>query len=112
RYMITSVLGVGGMGMVYKASDKELGEDVAIKTLKPDMMASDPSALERFKSEIKLARRISHRNVVRTHDLGEVNGMYYITMEFVEGTSLKDLIRKRGHLPASVSLTVGKQLCR
>src|SRR5207248_494367 len=54
----------------------------------------------------------THRNVVRTHDLGEVNGMYYITMEFVEGTSLKDLIRKGGHLPAGVALTVGKQLCR
>jgi serine/threonine protein kinase len=72
----------------------------------------DSSALERFKSEIRLARRISHRNVVRTHDLGEMNGLYYITMEFVEGTSLKDLIRTRGRLPASAVLPIAKQLCR
>ena len=112
RYQVTSVLGVGGMGVVYKAHDRELGEPVAIKTLKPDMVASDASALERFKSEIRLARRISHRNVVRTHDLGEMNGLYYITMEFVEGTSLKDLIRARGRLPASAVLPIAKQLCR
>jgi serine/threonine-protein kinase len=112
RYEINKVLGVGGMGVVYRAHDRELDEPVAIKTLKPDTVQSDGSSLERFKQEIRLARRITHRNVVRTHDLGEVNGMYYITMEFVEGTSLKDLIRKRGYLPAGVALTVGKQLCR
>jgi eukaryotic-like serine/threonine-protein kinase len=112
RYQIEGVLGVGGMGMVYKARDRELGEEVAIKTLKPEMIASDPSALERFKSEIKLARRISHRNVVRTHDLGESNGLYYITMEYVEGKSLKDLVRERGRLPASAVLPIAKQLCR
>jgi len=112
RYEIKGVLGVGGMGMVYKANDRELGEIVAIKTLKPDMVASDTTALERFKSEIKLARRISHRNVVRTYDLGETNGLYYLTMEFVEGKSLKELIRERGRLPASVVLPIAKQLCR
>jgi HAMP domain-containing protein len=112
RYEIKSVLGVGGMGMVYKASDRELGETVAIKTLKPDMIASDSSALERFKSEIRLARRISHRNVVRTHDLGETSGLYYITMEYVEGKPLKELIRERGRLPASAVLPIAKQLCR
>ena len=112
RYEIKSVLGVGGMGMVYKANDMELGEILAIKTLKPDMMGSDPNALERFKSEIKLARRIAHRNVVRTYDLGEIGGLYYITMEYVEGKSLKDLIKERGRLPASVVLPIAKQLCR
>jgi serine/threonine protein kinase len=112
RYTVTSVLGEGGMGVVYKAQDQELGEPVAIKTLKPEMVAADTSALERFKSEIKLARRISHRNVVRTYDLGEMNGLYYLTMEFVEGASLKELIRKRGRLPASAVLPIAKQLCR
>jgi serine/threonine-protein kinase len=112
RYEIKKVLGIGGMGVVYRAHDRELDEPVAIKTLKPDAVQSDGTSLERFKQEIRLARRITHRNVVRTHDLGEVNGMYYITMEFVEGTSLKDLIKKRGYLPAGVALTVGKQLCR
>jgi serine/threonine-protein kinase len=111
RYEIKSVLGVGGMGMVYKANDRELGEAVAIKTLKPEMSA-DSNALERFKSEIKLARRISHRNVVRTYDLGEISGLYYLTMEYVEGKSLKDLVRERGRLPASVVLPIAKQLCR
>jgi eukaryotic-like serine/threonine-protein kinase len=112
RYEITSVLGVGGMGMVYKANDKELGEVVAIKTLKPDMVAAGTGALERFKSEIKLARRIAHRNVVRTYDLGETGGVYYLTMEYVEGKSLKKLIDERGRLPTSVVLPIAKQLCR
>jgi serine/threonine-protein kinase len=111
RYEIKSVLGVGGMGMVYKANDKELGEVLAIKTLKPDV-AADSNALDRFKSEIKLARRIAHRNVVRTYDLGEIGGQYYITMEYVEGKSLKKLIEERGRLPASVVLPIAKQLCR
>jgi serine/threonine-protein kinase len=112
RYEIKKVLGAGGMGVVYRAHDRDLDEVVAIKTLKPDVVAADANSLERFKQEIRLARRITHRNVVRTHDLGEVNGVYYITMEYVEGTSLKDLIGKRGRLPVSVTLTVGKQLCR
>ena len=112
RYSITKVLGAGGMGMVYKATDKELGETVAIKTLRPGMMQQDPAALDRFRSEIRLARKISHRNVVRTHDIGESNGLYYITMEFVEGSSLKDLIISRGRLPAAAVISIGKQLCR
>jgi serine/threonine-protein kinase len=112
RYEIRKVLGAGGMGMVYKALDKELGETVAIKTLRPEFMEADPNALDRFRSEIRLARRISHRNVVRTHDIGEVDGLYYITMEFVEGSSLKDLIVSRGRLPAAAVVSIGKQLCR
>ncbi len=112
RYEIKTLLGEGGMGMVYRAVDRELQEVVAIKTLRPEMLSSDGSALERFKSEIKLARKISHRNVVRTHDLGESDGLYFITMEFVEGTSLKDLIRQRRRLPVSVLLPIAKQLCR
>ncbi|MFI5244697.1 MAG: hypothetical protein ACHQQR_05680, partial [Gemmatimonadales bacterium] len=70
RYEVKEVLGVGGMGMVFKAVDSELGEVIAIKTLKQELLSEDANALERFKSEIRLARRISHRNVVRTHDLG------------------------------------------
>jgi serine/threonine-protein kinase len=112
RYEIRKVLGSGGMGMVYRAFDRQLDEIVAVKTLKPEAIAQDGKSLERFKEEIRLARRITHRNVVRTHDLGEVDGVYYITMELVEGTNLKDLIRKRGRLPLGVTLTVGKQLCR
>jgi HAMP domain-containing protein len=112
RFEIKRVLGAGGMGMVYKALDKELGETVAIKTLRPEIMGQDPAALDRFRSEIRLARKISHRNVVRTHDIGESNGLYYISMEFVEGSSLKDLIISRGRLPAGAVVAIGKQLCR
>ncbi|MBW7933931.1 MAG: protein kinase [Gemmatimonadaceae bacterium] len=112
RYDVKEVLGVGGMGSVFKAVDVELGEVIAIKTLRRDFVSADPSALERFKSEIRLARRISHRNVVRTHDLGEHSGVYYITMEYVEGKSLKQIILERGRLPIGVTLAVGKQLCR
>ncbi|HET9383909.1 MAG TPA: protein kinase [Gemmatimonadales bacterium] len=111
RYDVKEILGAGGMGVVYRAFDRELQEPVAIKTLKPEAMAGG-AALERFKQEIRLARKIAHRNVVRTYDLGEQNGMYYLTMEYVEGTSLKQLIASRGRLPVEVTLTVGKQLCR
>ncbi len=112
RYEIKRVLGAGGMGMVYKATDMELGETVAIKTLRPEMMDMDPAALDRFRSEIRLARKISHRNVVRTHDIGESGGLYFITMEYVEGSTLKDLIIARGRLPAPAVIAIGKQLCR
>ncbi|HUL68917.1 MAG TPA: protein kinase [Gemmatimonadales bacterium] len=112
RYEVKEILGAGGMGVVYRAYDRQLQEVVAIKTLKPDVIAADASSLERFKQEIRLARRITHRNVLRTHDLGEVDGIYFITMEYAEGTSLADLIQKRGRLPVGVTLTIGKQLCR
>jgi eukaryotic-like serine/threonine-protein kinase len=112
RYDVKEIVGAGGMGVVYRAFDRELQEPVAIKTLRPEAMAGGSAALDRFKQEIRLARKIAHRNVVRTYDLGEQNGMYYLTMEYVEGTSLKQLIVSRGKLPVSVTLTVGKQLCR
>ncbi|MDH5282606.1 MAG: protein kinase [Gemmatimonadota bacterium] len=111
RYEIKSQLGEGGMGVVYRAYDRELGEPVAIKTLRAELLG-DASQLERFKQEIRLARRITHPNVVRTHDLGEADGLYFITMEFVEGTSLDQLIGRKGALPLDVTLTIGRQLCR
>jgi serine/threonine-protein kinase len=100
------------MGVVYRVYDRELQEPVAIKTLRAEAVGGDAVALERFKQEIRLARTITHRNVVRTYDLGEVGGTYYLTMEYVEGTSLKQLVSARGRLPVPVTLTVGKQLCR
>ena len=112
RYEVKELLGMGGMGVVYRAFDRELQEPVAIKTLRPEVLVGDGVALERFKQEIRLARKIAHRNVVRTYDLGEVNGLYYLTMEYVEGTPLKQLIATRGPLPVPVTLTIGKQLCR
>jgi eukaryotic-like serine/threonine-protein kinase len=112
RYEVKELLGTGGMGVVYRAFDRELQEPVAIKTLRPEVLEGSGVALERFKQEIRLARKLAHRNIVRTYDLGEVNGTYYLTMEYVEGTSLKQLIATRGPLPVPVTLTIGKQLCR
>jgi len=97
---------------VYRAFDRELGEVIALKTVRPDVLAMDGSALERLKSEIRLARRISHRNVVRTHDLGEADGVYFITMEYVTGTSLRDLIERGAPLPTPAVVAIAKQLCR
>lgn len=111
RYEIRQQLGAGGMGVVYRAYDRELKELVAIKTLRPELVG-DPTLLERFKQEIRLARQISHPNVVRTHDLGVTDGHYFITMEYVEGTPLDELIKRKGALPLGVTLTVGRQLCR
>ncbi|HWZ27634.1 MAG TPA: protein kinase [Gemmatimonadales bacterium] len=109
RYRIESVLGRGGMGTVYKARDTELDETVAIKTLRPELVADDESR-ERFKDEIRLTRRITHRNVVRTHDFGEAGGLWYITMEFVEGLTVRQLLDARGTLGVGSALAIGSQL--
>jgi eukaryotic-like serine/threonine-protein kinase len=112
RYDILELLGSGGMGVVYRAFDREVGEAVAIKALRPDLGDIDATLLERFKQELRLARRITHRNVVRTYDLGEVDGTYYITMELVRGTTVAMLIREAGRLDVPATLTIGKQVCR
>ncbi len=112
RYAIAEQLGIGGSGVVYRAFDRELGEVIAVKTVRPDVLAVDSTALERLKSEIRLARRISHRNVVRTHDLGEADGIYFITMEYVTGTSLRQLIDRGDPLPVPAVVAIAKQLCR
>ena len=112
RYDVLEVLGSGGMGVVYRAFDREVGEQVAIKAIRPELGAIDPTLLERFKQELRLARRITHRNVVRTYDLGEVDGLYYITMEYVHGATVAALIREAGRLAVPATLTIGKQLCR
>jgi serine/threonine protein kinase len=98
RYEIQETLGKGGMGVVYKARDRSLDETVAIKVLRPDF-ASDPAMAERFKSEIRLARRVRHRNVCGIHDYGESEGLLYISMELVEGVDLKQVVRRDGALP-------------
>ncbi|HSG82475.1 MAG TPA: protein kinase [Gemmatimonadota bacterium] len=109
RYEIIDVIGAGGMGMVYRARDRELDEEVAIKTLRPELV-SDPALTDRFKTEIRLARKISHSNVVRTHDLGEWKGIYFLTMEFVEGITLRELIDSRGQIGVSSTLAIATQL--
>jgi serine/threonine-protein kinase len=111
RYEILGTLGKGGMGVVYRARDRKLDDVVALKLLRPEMLASDASILERFKQEIRLARRITHRNVLRTHDFGEAGGVPYISMEYLEGVTLKDVVRNRGALPLGVGLSIAKQMC-
>ena len=111
RYDIRGTVGKGGMGVVYRAHDRQLDEEVALKVLRGDALKDDPALLERFKQEIKLARRISHRNVLRTHDFGEANGTSYISMEYLEGVTLKDLLRNRGALPLGIGLRVARQAC-
>lgn len=109
RYVIQAAIGAGGMGTVYRARDLELEEEVAIKTLRPELV-TDATLVERFKTEIRLARRISHRNVVRTHDLGEWNGIYFLTMEYVEGLTVRELLDQRGRLEISSTLAIARQL--
>ena len=111
RYDVLGTIGKGGMGVVYRARDRQLDEIVALKVLRSDVLKDDPTLLERFKREIKLARRITHRNVLRTHDFGETEGTPYISMEYLEGVTLKDLIRGKGALPLPVGLRIAKQMC-
>jgi HAMP domain-containing protein len=111
RYEILGTVGRGGMGVVYRARDRQLDEVVALKVLRAEALARDSTLLDRFKQEIKLARRITHRNVLRTHDFGESDGVPFISMEYLEGVTLKDLVRRRGALPLGVALGFAKQMC-
>src|SRR5438552_9590851 len=101
RYHITRLLGIGGMGAVYQAWDAELGVAVAIKVIRPDVMADPGAAAEverRFKRELLLARQVTHNNVVRIHDLGEIDGIKYITMPYVDGADLASVLKQDGRL--------------
>ncbi|HEX9161183.1 MAG TPA: protein kinase [Thermoanaerobaculia bacterium] len=114
RYRIEQVLGRGGMGVVYRAIDTHLDEVVAIKTLPGDVMHRSPEDLERFKREIRMARRITHRNVLRTYDYGEAQGVYFISMEFVRGYTLAELLTEAEarQLAPRVVMGIARQICR
>jgi serine/threonine-protein kinase len=109
RYRIISTLGAGGMGVVYKAHDLELDDVVALKMLRPGVLL-DSEQLDRLKSEIKLARRITHPNVLRTFDFGEVDGRPYISMEYVRGLTLRYLLGETARVPYSAALRIARQL--
>jgi CheY-like chemotaxis protein len=111
RFEVLEEIGSGGMGMVYRALDRELGDQVAIKTLRPELL-QDATLLERFKSEIRLARHISSKHVVRTHDIGERDGIYYLTMEYVEGITVRELLDTRGRLGTAPTLAIASQLAQ
>ena len=111
RFEVLEEIGSGGMGMVYRALDRELGDQVAIKTLRPELL-QDTSLLDRFRSEIRLARHISSKHVVRTHDIGERDGVYYLTMEYVEGITVRELLDTRGKLGTAPTLAIATQLAQ
>jgi tetratricopeptide (TPR) repeat protein/tRNA A-37 threonylcarbamoyl transferase component Bud32 len=113
RYHIIRVLGAGGMGVVYQAWDAELGVAVALKVIRPEVLHDIESAREverRFKRELVLARQVTHKHVVRIHDLGELDGIKYLTMPFVEGENLADRLRRQGKLAVAQSLAIAKQI--
>jgi len=110
RYQLIEELGKGGMGIVYKALDKEVGEQVALKLLSPEI-AADEKTVERFRNELKFARKISHRNVCRTYHFGEEEKTRYITMEYVPGEDLKSTIRRVGQLSVAKAVSIAKQVC-
>jgi serine/threonine protein kinase/tetratricopeptide (TPR) repeat protein len=109
RYRIESEIGEGGMGKVYKAHDSDLDRTVALKLVRPEL-ARDASSLQRFKQELQLASRISHRNILRIHDLGDVGGVKFISMAYIEGMDLHELIARMGKLRTERVVSIAKQL--
>src|SRR6202166_1773024 len=110
RYEILALLGEGGMGAVYKAKDREVERVVALKLIRPEM-ASNPSILARFKQELMTAHQVTHKNVIRIYDLAEADGVKFITMEFVEGSDLRQLYRDQGKLPPDEAVDIIRQVC-
>src|SRR5215470_9230586 len=111
RYEIIKLLGQGGMGAVYKARDTELDRMVALKLIRPEL-AKNPEILRRFKQELILARQVTHKNVIRIFDLGQSEGIKFITMDFVEGQDLRHLLRERGKFPPEEAAKIMLQICR
>src|SRR5690349_6843020 len=113
RYHIIRTLGAGGMGVVYQAWDDELGVAVALKVIRPEVLLDPGSAGEverRFKRELVLARQVTHKHVVRIHDLGELDGIKYLTMPFVEGENLADVLKQQGRIPVPQAISIARQV--
>jgi hypothetical protein len=110
RYRIVNLLGIGGMGEVYRADDLTLDQPVALKFLPPSY-DDDPAWLERFHNEVRLSRQVTHPNVCRVFDIGAVDGEQFISMEFVDGEDLASLLRRIGRLPRDKALQISRQLC-
>ncbi len=111
RYEILKLLGEGGMGSVYRARDRELDREVAVKVIKPEL-ASNAQVLQRFKQELILARQVTHRNIIRIFDLGTAEWTRFITMEYIEGEDLSSILARRGKLPAVEAAGIIQQVCR
>jgi protein kinase-like protein len=110
RYRIVGLLGKGGMGEVYRADDLKLSQPVALKFL-PDHLLSDGAALARFHREVRIARQVSHKNVCRVYDIGEIDGHHFLSMEFIKGEELSSLLRRIGRLPIDKALQIARQIC-
>jgi serine/threonine-protein kinase len=110
RYEVLDELGSGGMGKVYRVYDRKLEEEAALKVIRPEI-AADRKTIERFKNELKVARKIAHKNVCRMYDLGEDNGLHFIAMEYVPGEDLRSFVRRSGHLTSGKAVSIAKQVC-
>ena len=110
RYQIIGLLGKGGMGEVYRANDLTLDQPVALKFL-PEAMTRDAGMLARFHSEVRIARQVSHPNVCRVHDIGEVDGQPYLSMEYIDGEDLGSLLRRIGRLSADKAVEFARRIC-
>src|ERR1035437_9238659 len=110
RYRMIANIGPGGMGEVYRADDIVLGQAVALKFLPPEA-TDNPIALDRFRNEVKIARQVSHPNVCRVYDLGEIDGYLFLSMEYVDGEDLGVLLRRIGRLPEAKALEISRKLC-
>ncbi|MGH9860246.1 MAG: serine/threonine-protein kinase, partial [Candidatus Acidiferrales bacterium] len=110
RYRIESMIGEGGMGTVYKAYDRDLDRLVALKLLRAELTA-DSDAMRRFKQELLLASKISHKNILRIHDLGDAGGVKFISMAFVDGEDLHAVLKREGQLSLDRTLAITRQLC-
>jgi len=110
RYQIIGLLGKGGMGEVYRANDRKLDQPVALKFL-PESMAQDAAMLARFHNEVRVARQVSHPNVCRVYDLGDLNGQPYLSMEYIDGEDLGSLLRRIGRLPADRAIEFTRRIC-
>jgi serine/threonine-protein kinase len=109
RYRIVSLLGRGGMGEVFRADDLTLSQPVALKFLPESTI--DRSMLERFRNEVRIARRISHPNVCRVYDIGETDNQVFLSMEYVDGEDLSSLLRRIGRLPRDKALEIARKIC-
>jgi serine/threonine-protein kinase len=110
RYRIIALLGRGGMGEVYRATDLTLGQSIALKFL-PEQAANDLRLLERFHGEVRLARQVSHPNVCRVYDIGQADGMPFISMEYIDGEDLASLLTRIGRLPVDKAVDVARKVC-
>jgi hypothetical protein len=110
RYRIIGLIGQGGMGEVYRASDLKLGQPVALKFL-PAATAKNPQLVARFHAEVRIARQVSHPNVCRVYDIGEVDGSTFLSMEYVDSEDLRSLLRRIGRLPGDKALEIARKLC-